>query len=134
MSQPPDPPSDPISAMEPRPTPAAMEPVVGPGARFEGTLAFRGQARVEGEVHGRVLATGTLYVAPGAVVRARIEADELVVAGTVEGDVTAPRRVSLLAGGRLSGDVRTGSLALADGSRLDGRCEMLTGFAPSAGR
>lgn len=125
-------PADPASP-EP-PVPLAAEPVVGPGARFEGTVAFRGQARVEGEVCGRVLAAGTLHVAPGAVVRARIEADELVVAGTVEGDVTAPRRVSLLAGGRLSGDVRTGSLVLADGSRLDGRCEMLSGFAPRAGR
>jgi len=112
--------------------PAARAPVVGPGARFEGTLAFRGEARVEGEVCGAVLARGTLYVAPGAVVRARIEAEELVVAGTVEGDVTASRRLALLPGGRLSGDVRTGSLALADGACLDGRCEMLTGLSPRA--
>jgi len=110
-------------------TPADREPVVGPGARFQGTLAFRGEARVEGEVSGTVLARGTLHVAPGAVVRARIEAEELVVAGTVEGDVVAPRRVALLAGARLVGDVRTGALALADGSLLEGRCEMLTGLS-----
>ena len=109
---------------------ASPEPVVGPGARFEGTLAFRGTARVEGEVEGVVLAQGTLHVAPGAVVRAQIEADELVVAGTVEGNVIAPRRVILLAGGRLVGDVRTGSLALADGSLLEGHCEMLSGLSP----
>jgi cytoskeletal protein CcmA (bactofilin family) len=111
--------------------PASPEPVVGPGARFEGTLAFRGEARVEGEVEGAVLARGTLHVAPGARVCARIEADELVVAGTVEGDVLARRRVALLAGARLVGDVRTGRLALADGSVLQGRCEMLTGLSPS---
>jgi cytoskeletal protein CcmA (bactofilin family) len=108
------------------------DPVVGPGARFEGTLAFRGEARVEGEVHGAVLARGTLHVAPGAVVRARIEAEELVVAGSVEGDVVAPRRVSLLAGARLVGDVCTGALALADGSLLEGRCEMLSGLSELA--
>lgn len=106
-----------------------QEPVVGPGARFQGTLAFRGEARVEGEVEGAVLARGTLHVAPGAVVRARVETDELIVAGTVEGDVVAPRRVALLAGARLLGDVRTGSLVLADGSLLEGHCEMLTGLA-----
>lgn len=109
---------------------ATRAPVVGPGARFEGTLAFRGEARVEGEVCGLVLARGTLHVAAGALVRARIEAEEVVVAGTVEGDVTASRRLVLLPGGRLLGDVRTGSLALADGARLDGRCEMLTGLSP----
>ena len=112
--------------------PATREPVVGPGARFEGTLFFHGEARVEGVVEGAVLARGTLHVAPGAVVRARIEADELVVAGTVEGDVVAPKRVALLAGARLVGDVRTGRLALADGSVLQGRCEMLTALSPNA--
>lgn len=123
--------SDEAAAQSPTAAPARA-PVVGPGARFEGTLAFRGAARVEGEVCGSVLARGTLHVAPGAVVRARIEAEELVVAGTVEGDVTASRRVALLPGGRLAGDVRTASLALADGACLDGRCEMLTGLSPRA--
>jgi len=123
---------DPVGPALAAPAPVEREPVVGPGARFEGTLAFRGEARVEGEVEGTVLARGTLHVAPGARVRARVEAFELVVAGTVEGDVVAPRRVALLAGARLLGDVRTGSLALADGSLLEGRCEMLTGLSESS--
>ena len=105
-------------------------PLVGPGARFEGTLAFTGEAHVEGEVLGSVLARGTLYVAAGGLVRARIEADEVVVSGTVEGDVTAQRRLALLAGGQVKGNVRTARLALADGSLLDGHCEMLSGLSP----
>lgn len=109
--------------------PTDREPVVGPGARFEGTLAFRDEARVEGELQGAILGRGTLHVAPGAVVRARIDTEELVVAGVVEGDVVAPRRVALLAGARLVGNVRTGRLALADGSVLEGQCEMLTGLS-----
>jgi len=109
--------------------PVSNAPVVGPGARFEGTLAFRGEARVEGRVDGAVLARGRLHVAPGARVHATIEVDELVVAGTVEGDVVAPGRVALLAGARLFGDVRTGSLVLADGALLEGHCEMLTGLS-----
>lgn len=99
-------------------------PVVGPGARFEGTLAFRGQARVEGEVRGWVLARGRLHVASGARVLARVEADEVVVAGTIEGDVDAPGRLTLLPGGRIVGSVRTARLVLADGSTLDGRCHV----------
>jgi len=113
--------------------PIVREPVVGPGARFEGTLAFRGEAHVAGEVSGAVRARGTLHVAPGAIVRAHVEAEELVLAGTLEGDVVAPRRVGLLAGARLVGDVRTGRLVLADGSVLEGRCEMFTGLSEAPG-
>jgi len=80
-----------------------------------------------------VLARGVLHVAPGAVVRARVEAEELVLAGTLEGDVVAARRVALLAGARLVGDVRTGTLVLADGSVLEGRCEMFTGLSAAPG-
>jgi len=133
--RPPVPPEgrSPTSGAAPRgPGAAPSEPVVGPGARFEGTLAFRGEARVEGRVDGVVLARGTLHVAPGAIVCARIEAESLVVAGSVEGDVVAPAGVSLLAGARLVGDVRTTRLALADGSLLEGRCEMETGPGASA--
>jgi cytoskeletal protein CcmA (bactofilin family) len=98
---------------------------VGPGARFEGVLAFRGEARVEGEVVGAVEARGTLVVGPQAVLRADVEAEEVVVAGVIEGDVAAARRLALLAGGRVAGSVRTARLSLADGSVLDGRCRTL---------
>jgi len=104
-------------------------PLVARGARFEGLVAFRGDARVDGEVEGRILGGGTLLVGPEARVRAGVEAHEVVVAGSVEGDITAPGRLAVLAGGRVAGAVRTGRLSLADGSLLDGRCETLGDLA-----
>ncbi len=116
-----------------RPSLTEVTAVVGSGARFEGLLSFRGEARVEGELEGRVLARGgTFHVGPTAVVRADVEADEVVVAGRVEGDILAPRRVALLAGACVVGTVRTASLSLADGSSLNGRCEMVKGLVPAA--
>ncbi len=110
--------------MADQPQTTAPAPVIGPGARFEGTLSFRGEARVEGEVKGWILARGRLEVAPGARVEARVEADEVVVGGTLEGDVDAPIRLTLLPGGSIRGNVRTPKLVLADGSTLDGHCEV----------
>jgi cytoskeletal protein CcmA (bactofilin family) len=44
------------------------------------------------------------------------------VAGVIEGDIYARRRVELLPTARVHGEVRTPALALAEGSTLDGRC------------
>jgi cytoskeletal protein CcmA (bactofilin family) len=106
----------------PEPSAHEVEPLVGAGAEFRGTLSFRGAARIEGRVSGAVSATGTLLVGAGAVVAADIEVDELIVAGEVEGHVRARVRVELKPGARLRGSVETPRLAVAEGSILDGRC------------
>lgn len=104
------------------PSAREIEPLVGAGAEFRGTLSFRGAARIEGRVTGQIAATGTLLVGAGAVVAAEIEVDELIVAGEVEGDVRARQRVELLPGACLRGSLETPRLAVAEGSLLDGRC------------
>ena len=102
---------------------AAAPTVLDAGASFEGLLTFRGAARVEGELSGRVVADGCLVIGPRARVEAAIEVDELVVAGELRGDVVARRRVELLATGRVVGRLRAPSFALAEGCVFDGQWE-----------
>ncbi len=99
---------------------------IGPGASFDGTVSFWGLARIEGRLRGEVVADGTLQVGPEADVHARIEVDVLIVAGLVEGEVVARERVEVLATGRITADVRTPRLVLAEGGRIEGRLEMGT--------
>ncbi len=104
--------------------------VIGAGAAFDGRLVFRGSARVDGRLRGEVAAQGCLVIGERARVDARIEVDELVVAGELEGEVHARQRVRLLASARVTASLRTPRLALAEGCRFEGRCETLP--APSA--
>jgi len=103
-------------------SPARAPSVLAAGAHFDGVLSFRGTVHLEGELRGDVIAQGSLRIEPQGRVEGRIEVDELVVAGVIEGDVYARRRVELLATARVYGEVRTPALALAEGSVLDGRC------------
>lgn len=96
--------------------------VVGRGQRFDGLLTFSGSARVEGEFRGEVVSSGTLLLGEEADVRARIEVDELVVAGRLEGDATARRRIELLPTARVRGQLQAPRVALADGCLVRGRC------------
>jgi cytoskeletal protein CcmA (bactofilin family) len=98
-------------------------PRLGVGTSFDGVLSFEGTLRVDGQLAGSVYANdGALFVGPQARVRARIEVAELVLAGAIVGDVIAQRRVELLPGAELEGDVTSPLLAIADGGRIAGRC------------
>lgn len=106
--------------------------VVDVGASFEGLLTFRGAARVDGELRGRVVADGCLVIGPRGRVRAMVEVDELVVAGEFEGEARARGRVELLASARASGSLRAPSFSLAEGCRFDGAWETVRSPAEQA--
>lgn len=101
--------------------------VLAPGAEFEGLLSFRGAARVDGTLSGDVVAEGCLVIGEGARVRARIDVDELIVGGELEGEIHARQRIELLNTARVVGTLRCPRLAVAEGGILEGRCEATPG-------
>lgn len=92
------------------------------GAEFTGLLALDGPARVDGQLRGAVIGPGPLWIGPRANVEARVETDELVVAGVLAGEVRASRRIALEGTARVRGDLSTPSFSLAEGASLEGRC------------
>ena len=97
-------------------------PILRRDAEFSGIVVLPRPARIDGRVSGTVLASGLVWFGETARVQARIEAEEVVVAGEVEGPVAARKRVDLLATARMHGDLHTPRLTVADGSFLEGRC------------
>jgi cytoskeletal protein CcmA (bactofilin family) len=121
----------------PDPAPRRQPPplILRRDAEFSGIVVLPRAARIDGRVSGTVLASGLVWFSESARVQARIEAEEVVVAGEVEGPVAARKRVVLLATARLHGDLLTPRLTLADGAHLQGRCRAGVtdaGEAPSA--
>lgn len=98
-------------------------PVIRQGAEFEGLVLLPAPARIDGRVSGDVIASGLVWIGESARVKARIQAEEVVVAGVVEGDVLARERIQLLATAHVSGALRAPRLVLADGSFLEGHCQ-----------
>jgi cytoskeletal protein CcmA (bactofilin family) len=58
------------------------------------------------------------------VVQADIAGQSVSIAGQVTGDVTAPERVDIQAGGRLVGDVKAARFTIADGASFKGAVDM----------
>jgi cytoskeletal protein CcmA (bactofilin family) len=103
------------------------------GTEFTGLLALAGPARIDGRLRGEVIGAGPLVIGPRARVEARVETDELVVAGLLVGDVQASRRIALAGTARVRGELSTPSLSLAEGAVLEGRCSAGLREEPAAG-
>ena len=96
------------------------------GALLGARLSFRGEVSGEGDFHiagrfeGDITVTGRVVVAEGAEVDANISGLAIVIGGTVRGNLSASTRVEILPTGVLTGTLKTGSFAAADGASVKG--------------
>jgi cytoskeletal protein CcmA (bactofilin family) len=97
---------------------------LGAGTVFRGHLAFEGVVRIDGEFEGDIESAGLLVVGRGARVSGRLVLGQLACDGLVAAEVTAATKVVVHASGRLEGTVRTPSLVVEEGGRLDGEVVM----------
>jgi cytoskeletal protein CcmA (bactofilin family) len=100
------------------------ETCIGAGSHIVGTLNFEATVRIEGTVEGDISAQEGIVVGAGAVVKAQLTADTIIVTGKVTGDLVARRRVEIQAPGELQGNITTPSLVIHDGVVFEGRCSM----------
>jgi cytoskeletal protein CcmA (bactofilin family) len=98
--------------------------LLGRGATFEGKLTFDGTVRIDGRFKGEVFSDDTLVIGEGAIVEAEIEIGEVIVQGTVVGNIKAARSIEIHAPGRVKGDLTTPSLQIDKGVVFEGRSFM----------
>lgn len=98
--------------------------LLGRGATFEGKLTFDGTVRIDGRFKGEVFSDDTLVIGEGAVVEAEIDIGEVIVQGTVIGNIKAKRSIEIHAPGRVKGDLHTPSLQIDKGVIFEGRSFM----------
>src|SRR6476646_1404159 len=98
--------------------------LLGRGASFEGKLTFDGTVRIDGRFKGEVFSDDTLVIGEGAYVEAEIDIGEVIIQGTVVGNVKAKRSIEVHAPGRVKGDLHTPSLQIDKGVIFERRSFM----------
>jgi cytoskeletal protein CcmA (bactofilin family) len=98
--------------------------LLGRGTAFEGKLTFEGTVRIDGKLKGEIFSDDTLIIGEGAYVEAEIDIGEIIVQGTLVGNVRAKRGIEVLAPGRVKGDLYTPSLMIEKGVLFEGRSFM----------
>jgi len=103
---------------------AISETVVGSSLRVEGDLKSQGDIRIDGEVKGSIETDGSVLIGTSAKLLANVRAANVEVAGSVEGDVVAAKRVALTETARVKGNLTCTELVIAQGAQFTGQSTM----------
>lgn len=103
---------------------------VAPSTKIVGTITGQGSYMFCGSVEGDCQISGPVTLAEGGHWKGTIRGTDIVVAGTVEGDVVAEQRVEISGTARVTGSLSGNSIAVAEGAIIEGDIKVRSGATP----
>src|SRR5205809_2787935 len=104
---------------------------IGKSVTVKGQIFSREDLIVDGEIEGAIeLNDHRLTVGPNGRVRAGIKAREIVVLGSIEGNVEALDKIDIRKDAKLVGDIKTARIVIEDGAYFKGSIDIVKTDAP----
>lgn len=109
--------------------PPPIRSLIGEGMVVQGSLSFTDGLRIDGEVHGDVLAdaavSSMLVVSEKARVHGKVRARHVIISGEVRGPIHSEELLELQPRARVIGDVRYEILEMHPGAQVEGELKPL---------
>jgi cytoskeletal protein CcmA (bactofilin family) len=109
-----------ISQQRQAPAPAPTSTVFGKSMKIIGEVTSDEELYLDGDLDGKLNLRNRLTVGPNGKVNANIKAQEIIVFGTIKGNVESESRVSLRTGASIVGDIKTAGIVIEDGAYFKG--------------
>jgi len=104
---------------------AAGAATIGPSISIDGQLKGEEDLIVEGRIKGTIeLKKNTLTIGAKGTLDAQVFAHTIFVEGTVNGDLYASERISILKSARITGNILAPRISLEDGAKFRGSIDM----------
>jgi len=118
------------------PRQARIDTLIGKAARVHGDIDFRGGLHLDGHVEGAVRSDeardSSLSVSETGSIQGAVQVPNVVLNGTVRGDIHALERVVLGATARVEGNVYYGVIEMTLGAQIIGKLVRLEPETPPA--
>src|SRR3982750_3006895 len=85
-----------------------------------GDLTTDGTLRIDGRLDGSILRAAMVLIGAGATITGNVSCTEIVVGGTINGNLVAQLRVEMEATGVVNGDVEADTILVHEGAVLRG--------------
>jgi cytoskeletal protein CcmA (bactofilin family) len=99
--------------------------VIGSGTMIEGIISSKENVCVEGVFKGKIMSDACILIGETGKVEADITADTVLMSGEVHGNIVAKTKLEITSHGKLRGNIKTGSLIIAEGVLFEGNCQMV---------
>ena len=100
--------------------------VLGKSVIVKGQIFSREDLTIDGDVEGSVeMQEHRLTVGPNGKVKASIKAREVIVLGTVHGNVETTDKLEIRKDAKLVGDIKTARIVIEDGAYFKGNVDIL---------
>ena len=111
-----------------------IKSLIAQGTRIEGNVKFTEGLRVDGEVFGDIQASteeagSLLVISEASVVQGAVQADHVIINGTVRGPVHARELLELQPKAKIEGDVSYVALEMHQGATISGQLRPLVAGA-----
>jgi cytoskeletal protein CcmA (bactofilin family) len=98
---------------------------IGRSVTFNGELVSDEDLQIDGTLKGDIqIRDATLTIGEPAHVEADIRGAQVIVRGTVNGSITATKRIELAPSAQVEGNLSADQVVIIDGARFDGRIDM----------
>jgi cytoskeletal protein CcmA (bactofilin family) len=115
-------------AVEAKAAPEAKQPssVFGATLRFKGELRADEDFTLQGRIEGSIHHTQNLTIGTDGVVKGDSRARNIIVDGTVDGDLYALESISIRPTAKVQGNLMAPRVSIADGASFNGKVDMAT--------
>lgn len=103
---------------------ANLSAFIDQGSEFEGKLSFKDTVRIDGCFRGEISSQNTLVVGETGEIMATVRSRNVIVSGTVTGNIFASEKIVLHKSARVEGDIEAGAIAIEEGATLNGKITM----------
>jgi cytoskeletal protein CcmA (bactofilin family) len=123
--------TSPMSSVPNRPTESfeatrAGNAVLGKSVVVKGQILSREDLTIDGEVEGTIeMQEHRLTIGQNGKVRASVKAREVIVLGTLHGNVETGDRIDIRKEAKLVGDIRTARIVIEDGAYFKGNVDIV---------
>lgn len=99
---------------------------IGKAVKIVGQIYSKEELYVDGDLEGTLEALEhKLTIGPNGTVHATVKAREVVVLGTIQGNVEAAEKIEIRKDAKLVGDIRTASIIIEDGAYFKGSIDIV---------
>lgn len=116
--------SAPMGRMEPESRGGSA--TIGKAVKIVGQIYSKEELYVDGDLEGTLEALeNKLTIGPNGTVHATVKAREVVVLGTIQGNVEAADKIEIRKDAKLVGDIRTARIIIEDGAYFKGSIDIV---------